>query len=385
MSGLTANGGPGQVPAAIDAATEDQPRARLALAAALTSTPVHAYLLRGPGGTGKRSAARAFAAEILAAGSEDPADVRARVQSEPPSHPDLVWLRPPGAQHLVEDVRQLVIRGAAYRPVEGDRRVFVIESADALGDESQNALLKTLEEPPPFAHLLLVTSEPELLLETIVSRCQPIHFEPLPPDAVEARLAADGDAGEAERRAVSRLCGGDAARARFLLSDEGRMLRSEAEGCARSALAGRLDGAPWSGLLERAAAAGEEAADAVSSRVEAALAGSAKGREAGRLRRLAAEEARRVARRERTASLDLALELCAAWYRDVAAVASGAGDLVFNADRADALREDADGIDPAGARRAVELVAESRRRLELNVSEELALEALFYRLEALLG
>ncbi len=378
---MSAAGAQRTPPGAIEAATGDQPRARMALAAALAD-PVHAYLLRGPAGTGKRAAARAFAAELLAAGSGDPEGTRRRILAESPLHPDLVLLRPPGAQHLVDDVRELVIRGVAYRPVEAERRVFILEAAEALGDESQNALLKTLEEPPSFAHLLLVSSEPELLLETIVSRCQPVPFEPLAPDAVEARLV-DADAPEAERRAAARLCGGDAGRARFLLSAEGRGLRAEAEACARGAIAGDLHGTPWMGLLARAEEAAEQASDAVADEVEATLGGgAARGREAGRIRRLGAEEARRAGRRRRTATLDLGLELCAAWYRDVAVVAGGAAELAFNADRGDALGEDADGIDPSRAREAVEAVLETRRRLERNVSEELALEALFYAVES---
>ena len=63
-------------------------------------------------------------------------------------------------------------------------------------DESQNALLKTLEEPPGFAHLILITSEPSALLETIASRCQPIDFAPLPPEAIEAQLSIDGSPDE---------------------------------------------------------------------------------------------------------------------------------------------------------------------------------------------
>ncbi len=62
----------------------------------------------------------------------------------------------------------------------------MIEAAEQMRDESQNALLKTLEEPPDFVHLILLTSEPSTLLETIASRCQPIDFAPLPPEAVEA-------------------------------------------------------------------------------------------------------------------------------------------------------------------------------------------------------
>ncbi len=80
---------------------------------------------------------------------------------------------------MVEEVREQVIRAAAYRPYEGGKRVFVVEAAEAMRDESQNALLKTLEEPPEFVHLILLTSEPAALLETIASRCQPVDFAPL--------------------------------------------------------------------------------------------------------------------------------------------------------------------------------------------------------------
>ena len=83
-----------------------------------------------------------------------------------------------------------MIRAAAYRPFEGGKRVFVVEAAEAMRDESQNALLKTLEEPPAFVHLILLSSEPEALLETVASRCQPVDFAPLPAAVLEAQLAA---------------------------------------------------------------------------------------------------------------------------------------------------------------------------------------------------
>ncbi len=80
--------------------------------------------------------------------AEDPEEARRRVLLDPSPHPDLLWLAPRGAQHLVEEVRERVIRAASYRPFEGGKRVFVIEAAEAMREESQNALLKTLEEPP---------------------------------------------------------------------------------------------------------------------------------------------------------------------------------------------------------------------------------------------
>ena len=97
------------------------------------------------------------------------------------------------------------------------------------------------------------------------------------------------------------------------------------------------------------------------------------------------DEAKRVGRRRRTETLDLGLALCASWFRDLAAVASGAEEVVFNRDRLPQLRAAAEGLDPADARRAAELVQDTRRRLDLNVSEELALEALYFRLEETVG
>jgi DNA polymerase-3 subunit delta' len=375
--------------AALTEATAHQPRARVALSAALESGPSHAYLFRGPRGAGKRAVARAFAAEIVAAEADDPEDARRRALLDPSPHPDLVWLTPPGAQHMVEDVRERVIRAAAYRPFEGGKRVFVIEAAEAMRDESQNALLKTLEEPPAFVHLILLSSEPEGLLETIASRCHPIDFTPLPADVIEAQLTADGPISSAgndisarqpeEVAAAARLAAGDVERAWLLLGERGRELRAEAERCVAASLGGEVAGAPWKKLLDGAAAAGEEAEAAAREALEQEAEVGMK-----RTARDITDASKRAGRRRRTEILDLGLELIAAWFRDLAAVGSGAEEVAFNRDRLDRLRAQSAGLDPARARQAAELVQDSRRRLDLNVSEELALEALFFRLESLL-
>jgi DNA polymerase-3 subunit delta' len=353
----------------LEQATEHQGRARVALSAALASGPSHAYLFRGPRGSGKRAAARAFAAEILASAAEDPADTRRRALLDPSPHPDFVWLAPRGAQHLVEEVREQVIRAAAYRPFEGGRRVFVIEAAEALRDESQNALLKTLEEPPSYVHLILLSAEPEVLLETIASRCQPVDFTPLSAEVLEAELASDGAPPE-EIAAAARLAAGDLERARLLLSEPGRALRDAAQ-----ELVGSEGGVPWQRLLKTATAAGEEVEAATREALEEDAKAGIK-----RTARDIADESKRAGRRRRTEILDLGLELCAAWLRDLAAVATGAEGVAFNRDRLDRLRAQATGLDPTVALRGAEAVQETRRSLNLNVSEELALEALFFRL-----
>jgi DNA polymerase III subunit delta' len=377
---MEAAAAPPGIPDALAEASRHQPRARAALGAALSS-PSHAYIFRGPPGAGKAAAARAFAAELLAEGSSDPDDARRRVMLDPSPHPDLVWLRPPGAQHLVDDVRESVIRAASLSPAEGERRVFVIEEAEDLRDESQNALLKTLEEPAPFAHLILICAEPEQLAETILSRCAPVEFVPLPPDAVlESLGGGEGD----EPTAASRLSGGDVELARLLLTEQGRALRASAEAAARAPRRGE-EPEPWRELLDAASEAGGEAgANEERQMLEEAEASSRRGR-SGKLTREATEQVRRTERRARTRALDLGLALCCAWYRDLAAVASGADELVLNADRREELAEDAQGLDPAAARSALEWVLDTRRRLRVNVSEELALEALWLRLAAALA
>jgi DNA polymerase-3 subunit delta' len=371
------------IPEAIRAATTEQPAAQLALSAA-AAAPSHAYLFLGPTGSGKRDAARALAAELLADRAPDPDDARRRALADPSPHPDLVWLRPPGAQHLVEEVRERVIAAAAYRPFEGERRVFVIEDAEAMAEESQNALLKTLEEPHAFAHLILISAEPESVLETVRSRCRPVRFTRLRPEAVEAALA--GEASGDELRAVSRLADGDAARARFLIGEEGRALRAAVEGLMSAALDGELADAPWAALASAADAAGERAGAEVRAGAAEAEDDEAErtGQPARRRAREAEELAKRTARRARTASLDLALGLCASWLRDLIAHAEGAGEMALNVDRANELAAAAERVDPRRVRRAGELVMDTRRRLQVNVSETLALEALTYRLEYLL-
>lgn len=373
------------LPPALEEATEDQPAARAAFAAAFAAGATHAYTLIGPTGTGKRAAARAFAAELLAAAADNPEGARRRALADPSPHPDLAWLRPPGNQHLVDEVRERVIGAVSYRPFEGGRRLFVIEDADAMAEESQNALLKTLEEPPSYAHLVLVSSEPAGLLETVRSRCREIRFTPLPRAAVERRLGAELDLPPESLAALAALAEGDLGRARFLGSERGSRLRELTETCARSARAGRLGERPWAGLLDLAGEVGEQESDAVEAAARARAEDLGKGRDADRLRREGEEAAKRAGRRARTRALDTALGLTAAWYVDLIACAEGVPDQVRNRDRIEALEADAGDLDPSAARRCAELAMATRRHLTVNVNEELALEALFHRAAATLG
>ncbi|MGI8412852.1 MAG: ATP-binding protein [Solirubrobacteraceae bacterium] len=360
------------------------PQARAVLTAALSpgGQPSHAYLFHGPGGAGKRSAARAVAAELLTAGSSDPVGARGRVGTG--AHPDLTWVVPSGAHEiLVSDIDGPVVAAASRTPFESTRRVFVLERVDELGDEAANRMLKTLEEPASFVHLILLTDRLGEVLPTIRSRCQAVRFEAPPVEQVAADIRALG-VGASTAMAAARLSLGDAGRARELASEEGVALRSGAERFARAALAGRVSSEkPWSALLSSVRARGEATRAELESRAQSQLELHPR-KERKRIETEWSERIKRTRRRAETATLDLALALVGLWFVDLACLAWGAGELVRHVDRTDELAADA-GVDPQRLRMALELVEETRRRFQLNVSEELACEALGYRLEHVLA
>ena len=93
---------------------------------------------------------------------------------------------------LVSDIDEPVVLAAGRTPFEANRRVFVIEQAETMNDATANRMLKTLEEPPAYAHLILLTDRPGELLATISSRCQDVRFDALPEAELAARLERDG-------------------------------------------------------------------------------------------------------------------------------------------------------------------------------------------------
>src|SRR5947199_1014160 len=149
-------------------AVAEQNEAKALLSAALAEGPAHAYLLHGPPGVGKRDLALLFAAELLG----DHARVERR------SHPDLYVLEPLGDQIRIDDVRELR-RDLHMRPFEAARRVYLVFGADTMNEDAADALLKDLEEPPPYAVVVLVAERVGPLPETIRSRCQLVPFRRL--------------------------------------------------------------------------------------------------------------------------------------------------------------------------------------------------------------
>ncbi len=364
---------------------EDHPHACAVLLPALPpkGDPAHAYLFYGPAGSGKEVVAKAFAGALLADGGRNPQTVVERVRRD--AHPDLTWVTPSGASEvLVQDIEGPVVAAATHTPFESKRRVFVIEAAGAMNDQAANRLLKTLEEPAHFVHLILLAEHREDVLPTIASRCQQVRFDPLASALVRERLEqAGGEQLDPVRAAAcAELAGGDVRLAQRLAGEEGAKLRSWAETFVGAALRARNEERKWIELLEvakaAAAAKGAEAGERL--REEAELLPS---KERRKYEREGADVVRRAERRARTATLELGLKLAEQWLRDAWCFAAGTPELALALDRTAQLAACAEGRSAASLMKGVELVCDTRLRLPLNVSEELALEALAYRLAEL--
>jgi len=352
------------------------PHAQAVLGAALKDSPAHAYLLHGPAGSGKRDIARKFAGELLSKGAKDPANVK--VRAEHGSHPDLTWVTPSGAHEMLRrDVDEAIVAAASHTPFEAPHRIFVLERVDVMNDEAANALLKTLEEPPSYVVLLLLTDRPTQVLPTIASRCQPVRFDPPTTDQLTHTLEMKGIAPDTAH-AAARLSLGDGEKALRLALGDGPRLRQAAEQFARAPINSTVGEKPWRAILDRAKQAGADAKADIEAQLKEELQFLPK-KEHKRRETEFTERAKRADRRAVTQALDHALQLVGLWYRDLAVLEADAPELVFHTDRLGTLQQDAG---KRNLRQAQELVDDTRARLLRNVSEELACEALAYRLEA---
>lgn len=140
----------------------------------------HCYLFEGEKGLGKRNLALAFSKTLLCReGQAEPCNkCSSCIKFDSENHPDFKILSPEKGIIKKSEIEKL-INSMATSPFESKRKVFIIDDCDMMRLESQNALLKTLEEPPEYINIILVTSSSSKLLPTILSRCQIIKFYPL--------------------------------------------------------------------------------------------------------------------------------------------------------------------------------------------------------------
>lgn len=352
------------------------------LAAAVRRGAVsHAYLFVGPAGAGKKSTARALACAILC--DDDACGACAvcrRVKRD--SHPDVRVVAPEGAAtYMVEQVRE-IIRDVNLSPIEADRKIYIVESADAFNDGSANAFLKTLEEPPDNVIIILLSTTYDGVLPTIASRCQIVRFRRMAPDDAVRLLRERTGAGETEALTALAATGGVLVRAReFLESPPRRAARDRMLQTLKDLTvsdehdvlqaARTLLGAVKAPLDELKAVHSEEA------RERADFLGS-KG-----LKALEERQKRQLTAREREGVSEV-LNIAESWLRDCLVMSQDLDDLVVNRDEMDAMEEIAAIITPAAAARALSAVKVTRSRISYNVSPQLAVEAMLFDIREVL-
>ena len=314
-------------------------------------TPPHAWLFVGPESVGKATLvlwlAQAVNCEEQGASSKEqggavePCGVCGQcVRIGRGIHADVstVSILPPedGVQHKeisVDQVRE-VERAVALAPFEGRTRVVIIDPADGMSTGAQNAILKTLEEPPPNAVFVLIATGEGGLLPTVRSRCRRIEFGLVPASEIDEALVRRGGDSE-QARLLARLASGRPGRA-IEMADNPSRLEKRREALEQASALGGMAMGDLMDVSERLANRFRDDRQAVLGRLAAWL----------------------------------------SYWRDVLLTQSGAEDGIGNIDMLDQVRGDAQRYDAADTLAFVEALLECRGRLEANVQARIALDAL---------
>jgi len=194
----------------------------------LTERPAHAYLFTGREGVGKKRVAVMFAAMLNCPDPEKDVEANCPVcrRITAQNHPDFLLVTPDKGMIRIEKVRN-VQSFFRYAPVEGKQRVVLIDDAHLMNRAAQNALLKTLEEPPSGRILLLISDKPALLLPTVRSRCRRMRFGPIPVADLAAILEREKGISSERARLLAAMSGGSLSKAQGMDSKGFSALREE--------------------------------------------------------------------------------------------------------------------------------------------------------------
>lgn len=183
----------------------------------------HAYLFLGGAGAGKRLIANTFAKALQCEGEKRPCDSCKSCHAfNHGNHPDVIYFQPlkNGKTYTIEDVREQLLETVDLKPFQYEKKIYIIEKADTLNIQSQNALLKTLEEPPAHAVFLLLAERAESFLPTILSRVVVMKIRPLSAETIADYLMQAGHLAE-ESHILSAYAQGRIGQALELVEDEG--------------------------------------------------------------------------------------------------------------------------------------------------------------------
>jgi len=190
----------------------------------------HAYLFAGPQGSGKKTLAFLFAQALNCPGENPPCgECLSCRKTRSGNHPNVFYVKPQGSSIKIEQLRELKEK-LFYLPTEGFKKICIIDDADTLTLPAGNSILKILEEPPEDLVFLLLSSRPQALLQTILSRCIHFYLRPLADQEMAALLESKKPLPPAERELLISLAGGNPGRALQMLTQGSRQEKLE-EAC----------------------------------------------------------------------------------------------------------------------------------------------------------
>ncbi|MFE0021853.1 DNA polymerase III subunit delta' [Amycolatopsis sp. NPDC059021] len=349
----------------------------------------HAWLLTGPPGSGRSTAARTFAAALQCSTGTGCGECPGCRTTMAGTHGDVRLVVPEGLSISVAEMRALV-QAAARRPTTGNWRVVIIEDADRLTEGASNALLKAVEEPPERTVFLLCapSDHPEDVSVTIRSRCRLVALR-TPPASAIAQVLIERDGVEPDRAQwAASVCGGHVGRARRLATDEAARQRRAT--VLRIPLGLRRPSDVFTSADQLISAAEADAGEASKARDEneraelrTAMGGDGTGKGVAGAKRAAEAAVKQLEKKQKSRAtrtqrdtLDLALVDLAAFYRDVLVTTTGAGATLNHPDHAEQIATAAASWGAESALRRLEAVLECRDAIGLNVKPRIAVEAM---------
>ena len=300
----------------------------------------HAYILNGERGAGKKLLAKLFATTLLCEeGGPDPCNTcHSCRQAESGNHPDIIWVTHEKPNSIsVDDIREQVNADVAVKPYGSAHKVYIINEAEKMTAQAQNALLKTLEEPPEYVVILLLTSNVNSLLPTILSRSVALNMKPVPDELVKQYLCGQLHVPDYQAEVCAAFARGNIGKAKALASSEDfEQIKAEALSLLKYIQDMDLN----------------EIVMAVKKITEYKL------------------------------EINDYLDICAIWYRDALLfkATSDVNHLIFR-EELQALRKTAQRSSYEGIENIIEALDTAKRRLDSNVNFELVMELLMLNIQ----
>lgn len=366
-------------PNSLLAKLDTQPRVRDFLARAVASGRAsHAYLFLGSPGSGKLDAAWALAQALLCAEEAIPGACAACddcVRVARRTHPDVHYYAPESATgYLIAQTRDL-LEDVALSPIRAKRKVYIIDRAEQLRANTANALLKTLEEPPESVTFILLGTSSDVMLPTIVSRCQCVPFRPLSTDESTTAVARATGLPPARCRIAVAVAGSPARAVEFLKSAD-RQAARRAMVRAVDALAHADEADILASAKELMGAIHAPLAE-VKSTQQAVLEQNQDYLSRGALKQLEDRNKRELNARERSGIME-ALASVRSLLRDVLIRLEDAQDAPVNDDVRDVVERIASDTTTTGVTLALDAVSLAETRIARNVTPQLAIEVMLF-------